>query len=129
MVRASLPAASATPQVTWTLLHAPDGDWTQAHRDTVINYVTWGGGAWTAAYLGGGRFRHTERGATQSRESIGMNYLDWKGIEWTATVEGEKFRHTRRDGRRDEVDRTLNYKTWDGGLWSAKLVPPAAAYD
>jgi hypothetical protein len=129
VVRASAPADSPTPQVTWTVLHAPNGDWTQAHRDSVINYVTWGGGEWTAAYLGGGRFRHTQRGATQSRESIGMNYVDWKGSEWTATVEGEKFRHTRRDGRRDELDRTMNYTTWGGGLWSAKLVPPAAVHE
>ncbi len=126
VVRASQPADSPTAQVTWTLLQAPQGDWTQAHRDTAINYVTWGGGEWTASYLGGGRFRHTQRGATQSRESIGMNYVDWKGAEWTATVEGEKFRHTRRDGARDEVDRALHYQTWDGSLWSAKLVTPAA---
>jgi hypothetical protein len=126
VVRASQPADSPPAQVTWTILQAPQGDWTQAHRDTAINYVTWGGGEWTASYLGGGRFRHTQRGATQSRESIGMNYVDWKGVEWTATVEGEKFRHTRRDGVRDEIDRSLNYRTWDGSLWSAKLVPPAA---
>jgi len=126
VVRASQPADSPPAQVTWTILQAPQGDWTQAHRDTAINYVTWGGGEWTASYLGGGRFRHTQRGATESRESIGMNYVDWKGVEWTATVEGEKFRHTRRDGVRDEIDRSLNYLTWDGSLWSAKLVPPAA---
>jgi hypothetical protein len=128
VVRAAAPDASPTPQVTWVMLHAPGGDWTQAHRDTELNYVTWGGGEWTASYLGGGRFRHTQRGGTQSRESIGMNYLDWKGVEWTATVEGEKFRHTRRDGHRDELDRTLDYITWGGGLWSTKLVPPAAAH-
>jgi hypothetical protein len=126
VVRASLPAEPPTAQVAWTILHAPNGDWTQAHRDTAINYVTWGGGEWTASYLGGGRFRHTQRGATQSRESIGMNYVDWKGAEWTATVEGEKFRHTRRDRARDELDRSLEYRSWDGSLWSAKLVPPAA---
>jgi hypothetical protein len=126
VVRASQPTDSPTAQVTWMILQAPQGDWTQAHGDTAINYVTWGGGEWTASYLGGGRFRHTQRGATESRESIGMNYVDWKGVEWAATVEGEKFRHTRRDGVRDEIDRSLNYRSWDGSLWSAKLVPPAA---
>jgi hypothetical protein len=123
---ASQPAAPPAEQRVWTLLLAPNDDWTQAHRDTVINYLTWGGGEWTAAYLGGGRFRHTQRGATRSRESIGVNYIDWKGTEWTATVEGEKFRHTRRDGKRDEVDRAIHFKTWGGDPWSAKLVPPAA---
>jgi len=123
---ASLPAGLPAEPRAWTLLLAPSDDWTQAHRDTVINYLTWGGGEWTAAYLGGGRFRHTQRGATRSRESIGVNYIDWKGTEWTATVEGEKFRHTRRDGKRDDVDRTIHFKTWDGDLWSAKLVPPAS---
>lgn len=127
VVRASQPAAPPTAQVTWTLLLAPNGDWTQAHRDTVLNYVTWGGGEWTAAYLGGGRFRHTQRGATQSRESIGINYVDWKGSDWTATVEGEKFRHTRRDRKRDELDRTINFRTWGGDPWSAKLLPPSAS--
>lgn len=126
VVRASQPTDSPTAQVAWTILQAPQGDWTQAHRDTAINYVTWGGGEWTASYLGGGRFRHTQRGATQSRESIELNYVDWKGAEWTATVEGEKFRHTRRDGARDEVDRSMDYRSWDGSHWSAKLVPPAA---
>jgi hypothetical protein len=126
VLRASQPAASPAAPVTWTILHAPADDWTQAHRDTVINYVTWGGGEWTAAYLGGGRFLHTQRGATQSRESIGINYVDWKGSEWSATVEGEKFRHTRRDGKRDELDRTLHYVAWGGAPWSAKLLPPSA---
>jgi hypothetical protein len=123
---ASQPAGLPAEPRAWSLLLAPNDDWTQAHRDTVINYVTWGGGEWTAAYLGGGRFRHTQRGATRSRESIGVNYVDWKGTEWTATVEGEKFRHTRRDGKRDEVDRTIHFTTWGGDPWSAKLVPPAA---
>jgi hypothetical protein len=126
VLRASQPPDSPTAQVTWTLLHAPNDDWTQAHRDTVMNYVTWGGGEWTASYLGGGRFRHTQRGATQSRESLGINYVDWKGSEWSATVEGEKFRHTRRDGKRDELDRTIHYTTWGGAPWSAKLLPPSA---
>jgi hypothetical protein len=123
---ASQPAGVPSEPRAWSLLLAPNDDWTQAHRDTVINYVTWGGGEWTAAYLGGGRFRHTQRGATRSRESIGVNYVDWKGTEWTATVEGEKFRHTRRDGKRDEVDRTIRFTTWGGDAWSAKLVPPAS---
>ncbi|HEX5068537.1 MAG TPA: hypothetical protein VFY49_20620 [Myxococcota bacterium] len=123
---ASQPATTPAEPRVWTLLLAPNDDWTQAHRDTVINYLTWGGGEWTAAYLGGGRFRHTQRGATRSRESIGVNYIDWKGGEWTATVEGEKFRHTRRDGKRDEVDRAIHFKTWGGDPWSAKLVPPAS---
>ena len=126
VVRASQPDSPPADPMTWTLLLAPKDDWKQAHRDTVINYRTWGGGEWTAAYLGGGRFRHTQRGATRSRESIGVNYIDWKGSEWTATVEGEKFRHTRRDGKRDEVDRTIHFQTWDGEPWSARLVPPAA---
>jgi hypothetical protein len=126
VVSASQPAGLPAERRAWTLLLAPNDDWTQAHRDTVINYVTWGGGEWTAAYLGGGRFRHTQRGATRSRESIGVNYIDWKGTEWTAVVEGEKFRHTRRDGKRDEVDRTIHFKAWGGDSWSAKLVSPAS---
>ena len=125
VTRASEPAEPVAEQVTWTLLLAPKDDWKQAHRDTVINYLTWGGGEWTASYLGGGRFRHTQRGATQSRESIGINYVDWKGTEWTATVEGEKFRHTRRDKKRDEIDRTIRFQAWGGEPWSAKLVPPS----
>jgi hypothetical protein len=124
VVRASQPEV-APAQAMWTILQAPNGDWTKAHRDTAINYITWGGGEWTASYLGGGRFLHTQRGSTQSRESIGLNYIDWKGTEWTATVEGEKFRHTRRDGHRDEVDRAVNYQTWGGEHWSAKLLAPA----
>ena len=54
VVRASQPASPPADAMSWTLLLAPHDDWTQAHRDTAINYVTWGGGEWTAAYLGGG---------------------------------------------------------------------------
>ena len=29
-------------------LHAPNGDWSKAHPDTIMNYLTWDGGKWTA---------------------------------------------------------------------------------
>lgn len=32
-------------------MHAPNGDWSKYHKDTIINYKSWDGSNWTAQIL------------------------------------------------------------------------------
>ncbi|MBI3072304.1 MAG: hypothetical protein HYY84_09320 [Deltaproteobacteria bacterium] len=121
----ALPPPGEIPQAG-AFLHAPDGDFARAHQDVNLNYVTWGGGEWTAR-LEGGRFLHTRRGAPSGHPDVIMNYVTWDGGEWTAHLAGAQVRHVKRGAADGHTSDVIDYTTWGGGKWRARIVPQAPA--
>jgi hypothetical protein len=59
--------------------HAPNGDWSQAHTDTIINYIAGDGRNWTAIVLNETTFQHTPSGYAppQSGKPDWQIHADW----------------------------------------------------
>lgn len=60
--------------------HAPDGDESRSHEDSIINYYTWGYGKWTARWAGprGDKFEHTPYEGGVNQEDSVLNYVGWE---------------------------------------------------
>jgi hypothetical protein len=113
-------------------IHAPKGDYSKSHDDTIINYTTWDGTNWTAKVKvkSGGLvlFTHAPNGNwSESHDDKIINYTTWDGTNWTANAQVNsdglvQFTHAP-NGNWSEShnDTVLNYKTWDGTNWSAKI--------
>ena len=115
------PPAAASP----SFLHAPNGDFTQAHPDTIINYISWDGANWTAKF-DGTTFVHAPNGdwSKSHRDAI-INYVTWDGSKWTAKLDQNRFLHAPNgDFTKAHPDTILNYKDWPGTKWTARLVMP-----
>lgn len=106
-----------------SFLHAPNGDFSQAHPDTIINYITWDGTEWTAKF-DGDRFVHAPKGDwSRSHVDVILNYITWDGSKWTVRLEQRRFLHAPQgDFTRAHPDDIINYKTWGGSPWTARLV-------
>jgi hypothetical protein len=69
-----------------TFIHAPNGDFSKAHTDTVMNYVTWDGTLWTIRIVGK-TFIHAPNGDfSKSHPDKIMNYVAGDGTQWTAKL-------------------------------------------
>jgi uncharacterized protein DUF4751 len=68
-------------------LHAPNGDWSKAHSDSIINYISWDGARWTARVQGNG-FLHAPNGdwGRAHPDSI-INYISWDNAKLTARIQ------------------------------------------
>jgi hypothetical protein len=72
-------------------VHAPKGDYSKSHDDTIINYTTWDGTNWTAKVKvkSGGLvlFTHAPSGNwSESHEDKIINYTTWDGTNWGAKI-------------------------------------------
>ena len=67
-------------------LHAPGGDFSKAHRDEIINYITWDNTKWTAK-VQNGIFIHAPNGdfSKAHKDNI-INYITWNNTKWTAKI-------------------------------------------
>lgn len=65
-------------------LHAPNGDWTRAHIDSVINYISWDDQKWSAK-IQGDVFLHAPNGdwARAHSDTI-INYNSWDNSRATS---------------------------------------------
>jgi hypothetical protein len=116
---ASLTAATGAP----SFMHAPNGDFSKAHPDTIIQYTTWDGSNWTARF-DGTRFVHAPKGDwSKSKTDTIMNYVSVDGGKWTVRLEQRRFLHAPQgDFARAHSSDIITYKTWDGSKWTARLV-------
>jgi hypothetical protein len=116
---ASLTAAAGSP----SFLHAPNGDFSKAHPDTIINYITWDGSNWTARF-DGTRFVHAPNGDwARSKVDTIMNYVTLDGTKWTTRLEQRNFLHAPQgDFARAHSNDIIAYKSWGGSNWTARLV-------
>jgi hypothetical protein len=101
-------------------------DWSKAHPDTIINYITWDGSKWTAKILPDHTFLHAPNGdftAAGTHPDTIINYKTWDGSNWTATIQPDlTFRHAPYgDFSKAHPDSIINYLTWGGSLWTAKI--------
>ena len=93
-----------------SFVHAPNGDWSRAHSDTILNYIAWDGSKRTVSFE-----REMSRGAV-------IDYLTWDGTKWAAKVEGAVFIHAPAGNwGRSHRDTIMNYESWDGGRWTARI--------
>jgi hypothetical protein len=108
---------------------AQTADWSKAHPDTVINYITWDGTYWTAK-IQNGQFLHASHGdftSPQTHPDSILNYKTWDGSNWTARLSGTVFIHAPNgDFSKAHTDSIMNYITWDGTLWTAKVQPDSS---
>ena len=67
-------------------LHAPGGNFSKAHRDEIINYITWNNTKWTAK-VQNGIFIHAPNGdfSRAHKDNI-INYITWDNTKWTAKI-------------------------------------------
>ncbi len=72
---------------TTTWFHAPGGDFSKAHRDEIINYITWDNTKWTAK-VQEGIFIHAPNGdfSRAHKDNI-INYITWDNTRWTAKLQ------------------------------------------
>ncbi len=128
-------------------IHAPNGDWSKSHDDTIINYETWDGTNWTAKIKvnadGSVIFTHAPNGGnwSKSHDDTIINYKTWDETNWTAKAKVNSngsviFTHAPNgDWSKSHDDTIINYKTWGGTNWTAKVkvksgssvIPPAPA--
>ncbi|MFT5570579.1 MAG: hypothetical protein ACI8QD_002160 [Cyclobacteriaceae bacterium] len=111
-----------SPEPFRTFLHAPGGDFSKAHGDIIVNYVSWDGQNWTAK-LKGNTFVHAKNGdfSTSHQDEI-INYVFSDGSQWTAKVSGNTFTHARNgDFSTSHQDVLLGYVTWGGGSRVMKI--------
>ena len=96
-------------------LYAPDGNWSNAHSDTIINYLDWYGNKWTARLQGNG-FLHAPNGDwSKAHPDTILNYLTWGGGKWTARLQGNRFLHAPDgDWSKAHPDIIINYLDWNG---------------
>ncbi len=67
-------------------LHAPNGDFTRAHRDDIMIYSWWDGSSWTAKIVDG-QFLHAPNGDfTRAHPAPYLQYKIWDGSEWLASL-------------------------------------------
>lgn len=60
-------------------VHAPNGNFGAAHRDTIIRYISWDGGRWTAK-ISGNHFVHAPNDDWNSaHDDVILKYIDWNG--------------------------------------------------
>lgn len=92
-------------------IHAPNGDWSKAHSDTIINYK-YNGQNWTTK-LDGDRFVHALNGDwTKSHSGSSIILTDWSNSQKIANLDGNTF------ALRDQG--FVNYVSWDDSHWSVK---------
>jgi Domain of unknown function (DUF4751)/Group XII secretory phospholipase A2 precursor (PLA2G12) len=102
--------------------HAPNGDFSKSHSDTIINYVTWDGTQWTAKLVGNTLFHAPNGDFSKAHSDTIINYITWDGTQWTARIVGNTFFHAPNgDFSKSHPDKIINYITWDGTQWTAKL--------
>ena len=64
-------------------VHAPNGDWSRAHRDTIIRYISWDDNRWTAK-ITGSQFSHApSEDWNRAHDDVILNYYDWTGNRGT----------------------------------------------
>jgi Group XII secretory phospholipase A2 precursor (PLA2G12) len=103
--------------------HAPNGDFSKAHSDTIINYLTGDGTRWTAKLVGN-TFIHAPNGDfSKAHTDTVMNYVTWDGTLWTIRIVGKTFIHAPNgDFSKSHPDKIMNYVAGDGTQWTAKLL-------
>lgn len=115
-------SASALTGPVSTLLHAPNGNWAQAHTYSYMVYTSWGGSFWCAR-LYGNTFEHAPHcdWAATHTDSV-INYVTWDGGQWTATIDNGTFTHAPSGNfALSHTDTILNYQSWNNGNWSVKV--------
>lgn len=102
--------------------HALNGDFSNSHSDTIINYTTWDGTIWTAM-LDGNTFIHAPQGDfSRSHRGSELHYISWDGSKWIARINGTAFLHSPEgDPTTLYPDPTIKYVTWGGGKWAASV--------
>lgn len=105
--------------------HAPDGDFTKAHTDVIINYIAWDGTRWTAKF-NGLLFVLAPNGNgdwSNSRTDAVMQYQTSDGSKWSVKLDQRRFLHAPNgDFTKAHADDIIIYKSWDGKSWTARLV-------
>lgn len=67
-------------------VHAPNGDWGAAHRDTIIRYLSWDGNRWTAK-ISDNRFVHApNEDWNRAHADVILNYVNWNGARGTFRI-------------------------------------------
>ena len=67
-------------------VHAPNGDFSAAHRDNIIRYVSWDGARWTAK-ISGNHFVHApNEDWNRAHDDIILNYLEWNGAHGSVRI-------------------------------------------
>lgn len=103
--------------------HAPDGDFTKAHTDTIINYIAWDGTQWTAKFSGDRLVQAPNGDWSRSRTDAVMQYQTWDGSKWSVKLDQRRFLHAPNgDFTKAHPDDIIIYKSWDGKSWTARLV-------
>ena len=69
------------------MLHAPNGDWSKAHTDIIIDYLDWNGYKWTAKLQGDGFLHAPDGDWSKAHPDTILNYLTWDRGKWTAKLE------------------------------------------
>jgi hypothetical protein len=100
-------------------IHAPNGDFSKAHTDVIMNYML-NGAKWQCCIVNG-VFVHSYNGdSSQSHSDIMLSCNDWTGVARTYYLGPYSF--VIKQSANVYVDKPLQYKTFDGSNWEAMLV-------
>ena len=107
-----------------TFIHAPNGDFNQAHEDTIMTYQTWDGSQWTAMITGNTFVHAPGADFSQAHQSDRIDYLSHGSVPYRATIDGDVFTHAPlSDLLQTHEDTIINYISWDFSQWTARLKP------
>lgn len=106
-----------------TLVHAPNGDFTQAHSDNYASYRTWGGTGVCLQFFGDTFVHAPNCNWADAHSDTFMQYQTWGGTEYVATLKGSTFTHVLRSNpSQTHPDTILNYiEPSSGTNWTMKF--------
>jgi len=91
------------------------------HPDTILNYFTCDGSAWSARWSGDG-FMHTQRDTGASHPDTVLHYQTWDRSCWELRWDAGRAAFYHRpltSGGAGHFDHIVNYLDWGGGRWTA----------
>jgi len=75
-----------TPTTSFSFVHAPNGDWSKAHSDTIIDFVSWNGSKWRSR-IEGGRFVHAPNGDwSKAHSDTIIDFVSWNRSKWRSRL-------------------------------------------
>jgi hypothetical protein len=118
----SAQTSAAVIQAETELLHAPNGDFSHAHPDSYVAYVSWDGSTWCARVYAGSFLHAPNCDWSQAHSDTIIKYQAWDGSLWFAKVNGGTFLSSANgDSSRARAVVSLGYRGWDLSHWTMQL--------
>jgi hypothetical protein len=110
-------STSKTFDLPVTLVHAPNGDFSNSHENFYAGYRTWDGSSWCVSIYGNSFLHAPNCDWNAAHWDTGINYKTWDDSNWYAKINGKTFTHTRNGV--SHTDSALNYRSTSN--WTFKV--------